>query len=55
MHNCAFCRNPMSPLAEWKGHDSRFYCSEFCADEGETIKPAAESQQPLPQELAHER
>jgi hypothetical protein len=32
MHDCAFCKNPLRPLAEWKGNDGRFYCSEFCAD-----------------------
>jgi hypothetical protein len=46
MHNCAFCRNPLWPLAEWKGNDGRFYCSEFCADAGETIEPVAASQPP---------
>jgi hypothetical protein len=35
MHNCAFCKNPLRPLTEWKGNDGRFYCSEFCADTGE--------------------
>jgi hypothetical protein len=44
MHNCAFCRNPLKPLAEWKGTDGRFYCSEFCADAGETFEPVAASQ-----------
>jgi hypothetical protein len=46
MHNCAFCRNPLKPLAEWKGDDGSFYCSEFCADAGETIAPVAASQLP---------
>ena len=32
MHNCAFCKNALRPLSEWKGNDGRFYCSEFCAD-----------------------
>jgi hypothetical protein len=41
MHNCAFCRNPLRPLAQWKGNDGHFYCSEFCADAGETISPVA--------------
>jgi hypothetical protein len=36
MHHCAFCKNPLPPLAEWKGDDGRFYCSEFCADAGDT-------------------
>jgi hypothetical protein len=45
MHNCEFCRNPLRPLAEWKGYDGRFYCSEFCADAG-TIDPVAASQLP---------
>jgi hypothetical protein len=36
MQTCASCGNPLSPLTEWKGSDSRFYCSEFCADAGET-------------------
>jgi len=35
MHDCAFCKNPLRPLAEWKGNDGRFYCSEFCADAGD--------------------
>ena len=46
MHNCAFCRNPLRPLAEWKGNDGRFYCSEFCADAGESMEPVAASQLP---------
>jgi len=36
MHDCAFCKNPLRPLAEWKGSDGRFYCSEFCADSDST-------------------
>jgi hypothetical protein len=36
MHNCAFCRNPLMPLSEWKAPDGHFYCSEFCADAGES-------------------
>jgi hypothetical protein len=36
MHHCAFCKNPLWPLTEWKGNDGRFYCSEFCADAGDT-------------------
>ena len=35
MNNCAFCKNPLRPLMEWKGNDGRLYCSEFCADAGE--------------------
>ena len=35
MDNCAFCKNPLRPLAEWKANDGRFYCSEFCADAGD--------------------
>jgi hypothetical protein len=35
MRNCAFCKNPLRPTAEWKGSDGRFYCNEFCADAGE--------------------
>ena len=46
MHNCAFCKNPLRPLAEWKGHDGRFYCSEFCADAGETVDQVAAAQLP---------
>ena len=34
MHDCAFCKTPLRPLAEWKGSDGCFYCSEFCADAG---------------------
>jgi hypothetical protein len=41
MHNCAFCKNPLRPLQEWKGNDGRFYCSEFCADAGDTELPVA--------------
>ena len=58
MHHCAFCRNPLKPLAEWKGNDGRFYCSEFCADAGETVDPVAASQLPEwppPQVPAHDR
>ena len=40
MHHCAFCKNPLRPLTEWKGNDGRFYCSEFCADAGETGRAA---------------
>jgi hypothetical protein len=36
MHYCAFCKNPLRPLTEWKANDGRFYCSEFCADAGDT-------------------
>ena len=36
MHNCAFCKNPLMPMTEWKADDGRFYCSEFCADGGDT-------------------
>ena len=36
MHYCAFCKNPLRPLTEWKANDGRFYCSEFCADPGDT-------------------
>ncbi len=39
MHHCAFCKNPLSPLTEWKGNDGRFYCSEFCADAGDMEMP----------------
>jgi hypothetical protein len=35
MRNCAFCKNPLKPMAEWKGADGRFYCNEFCADAGD--------------------
>jgi hypothetical protein len=38
MHNCAFCRNPLNPLSEWKASDGQFYCSEFCADAGESAR-----------------
>lgn len=38
MHNCAFCRNPLKPLSEWKASDGQFYCSEFCADAGESVR-----------------
>lgn len=34
--HCAFCKNPLRPLTEWKANDGRFYCSEFCADAGHT-------------------
>jgi hypothetical protein len=49
MHNCSFCQNPLRPLTEWKGPDGRFYCSEFCADAGET----AGSLVPRPPDQAH--
>jgi hypothetical protein len=35
MHNCAFCKNPLTPWYQWKGGDGRFYCNEFCADASE--------------------
>jgi hypothetical protein len=35
MHHCAFCKNPLGPLTDWKGNGGRFYCSEFCADAGD--------------------
>jgi hypothetical protein len=38
MHHCAFCKNPLHPLTEWKGNDGQFYCSEFCADAGDTLE-----------------
>ena len=36
MHNCAYCRNPLTPRSEWKGADGGLYCNEFCADASET-------------------
>jgi hypothetical protein len=39
MHNCAFCKNPINLLAEWKGNDGRLYCNEFCAEAGESVEP----------------
>jgi hypothetical protein len=38
MHNCAFCGNPLMPLSEWKASDGQFFCSEFCADAGESAR-----------------
>jgi hypothetical protein len=46
MRNCPFCKNPIKPLAEWKGNNGRFYCSEFCADAGDTNEPLATSSAP---------
>ena len=43
MHNCAFCKNPLRPWTEWKGNDGHFYCSEFCADAGETLDTSVAS------------
>ncbi len=40
-----FVQSPET-IAEWKGDDGGFYCSEFCADAGETIEPVAASQPP---------
>jgi hypothetical protein len=40
MHHCAFCNNPLRRLTEWKGIDGRFYCSEFCADAGDSEMPS---------------
>jgi len=37
MHNCAFCKNPLKPLSEWKAADGQHYCGEFCADAGESV------------------
>lgn len=51
MHHCAFCKNPLRPLTEWKGNDGRFYCSEFCADAGDTTETAIVSK---PAEIAPE-
>jgi hypothetical protein len=47
MHNCAFCKNPLEPLTEWKGNDGRSYCSEFCADAGETVNIPVVTEPPL--------
>jgi hypothetical protein len=59
MHHCAFCKNPLTPLTEWKGDDGRFYyCSEFCADAGGTPETPIVSQpaeMALPQEPSNER
>ncbi len=33
---CPFCKNPLTPWYQWKASDGRLYCSEFCADAGET-------------------
>jgi hypothetical protein len=46
MRNCSFCKNPIRPLAEWKGNNGWFYCSEFCADAGDTNEPLATSSAP---------
>jgi hypothetical protein len=46
MHNCALCKNPISLLAEWRGKDGRFYCSEFCAEAGENVESLAASPTP---------
>jgi hypothetical protein len=46
MHNCAFCKNPIKPLSDWKGSDGRFYCSEFCAEANESIEPEVAVKQP---------
>src|SRR5262249_1780192 len=32
MRSCVVCGRPLTPLAEWRGSDGRFYCSEFCAE-----------------------
>ena len=32
MRTCVICGRPLRQLAEWKGRDGRFYCSEFCAE-----------------------
>jgi hypothetical protein len=57
MHNCALCKSPLMPWTEWKADDGRFYCSEFCADGGDTqapltLKPFAGI---TPQEYRYER
>jgi len=38
MQHCAFCKNPLIQLSEWKGTDGRFYCNEFCADASEATE-----------------
>ena len=57
MHNCAFCKNPLMPWTEWDADDGHFYCSEFCADGGDT--KVALARNPLagvtPQESRYER
>jgi hypothetical protein len=30
--HCAFCKNPLRPLAAWRANDGLLYCNEFCAD-----------------------
>jgi len=36
MRTCVICGRPLRVLAEWKGRDGRFYCSEFCAEAADT-------------------
>ena len=40
-----FVQSPET-IGRGKGNDGGFYCSEFCADAGETIEPVAASQPP---------
>ena len=35
---CALCGNLLEAKSAWKGGNSQFYCSEFCA-ESEAVKP----------------
>jgi len=57
MHHCAFCKNPLRPLTEWKGNDGQFYCSEFCADAGDTPETLYQKRRKSPprQEPSNER
>jgi hypothetical protein len=56
MHTCAFCRNTLKPLAEWKGSDGSFYCNEFCAEtEGDFISSMVPFSERLDSGATHER
>ena len=55
MHACAFCKNALRPLAEWKGNDGRFYCSEFCADAGDIETSCSPPRAPRRMEHDYER
>ena len=45
MKNCAYCRNPLNPLSEWRASDGGFYCNEFCADAADDASKVVTRQQ----------
>ena len=48
-------KNPPQPWWEWKADDGRLYCSEYCADGGDTAFPCIDGDVATLQEHRYER